>query len=742
MDSKKKLLNHPFFCILLAIIPVVLVVICDMFLCAEAVHKYRQFVIEKTELIGKNEKNLKDFQLEEDGSLVSQSDDPWIEYVMNEAQYVKTIDIFIDSIIPERTYAEVYLVLEDGSGIYFPFFIHSGINKIQFKDINKINKACTIRLDLVSQADCAVIVDKIIVNDRISVTIRYHLYTVSVIIFILCLALIARRVKTNQFSGFRELSTGAKILSANLFLLFVFAPLDLYFNNKGEFWFDLYTLLPIVLIMFFAGTVIGSIILIMLFLIHNRLYQTGVLFLFISFLCSYIQGNFLVNNLPPLDGSVFDWADYSGERFRSIIIWLLLALVVGVLLKYMHLKKLFFVIERVSFLLIGMLSITLCIECFSKNGYQSKLNADITVKNQFDMSKTENFIILVLDTLDAGVFDTVMENHQEYKESFSDFTYFPDTMGAYSFTSRSIPFILSGNWYENQISFEKYLLDVYEDSTLFSELENRDYRLGLYETTIPLTSKDIYRFENVLECDTEITSYMDFVKLELRLIGFRYAPFDIKRFCALSPSEFELLKANSKEVLYQRFSDDNLQFYKNIQSQPITYTNQKSFKFIHIEGAHVPYRYDQDVNRIENGTYEQNIEASMTIVGAYLKKLKDSEVYDNSVIIIMSDHGYAHRDDLEYGRQNPLFMIKGRNEHHNMHTSQAPISYDDLQAAYIKLLDGATADEAFVWQEGDKRERRFLFYWYLEENYMVEYIQTGEASDPTMMVPTGVVYSR
>ena len=302
---------------------------------------------------------------------------------------------------------------------------------------------------------------------------------------------------------------------------------------------------------------------------------------------------------------------------------------------------------------------------------------------------------------------------------------------------------MSGEWFENQILFEKYHEDVYKNSNFLLELEQKGYKLGMYETSIPITDKSIYRFDNVIEGNYKITSYLDFAKSIMMLTGFKYAPFDIKCFCVLYPSEFDSLRNRDEELSGQRFWGDNLQFYKNIQSQPITYVNQKSFKFIHIEGAHVPYRYDKDVNIIlEGGTYEQNIEASMTIVAAYLEKLKEADSYDNSVIIIMSDHGYDEEGTEEYGRQNPLLMIKGRNEHHDMQISQAPISYDDLQSAYMRLLDGAKGDEVFDWKEGDKRDRRFLFYWYLDEDHMTEYIQTGEASDLTTMVPTGVEFKR
>ena len=71
----------------------------------------------------------------------------------------------------------------------------------------------------------------------------------------------------------------------------------------------------------------------------------------------------------------------------------------------------------------------------------------------------------------------------------------------------------------------------------------------------------------------------------------------------------------------------------------------------------------------------------------------------------------------------------------------APISFSDLQDAYIRLMDGAQSDEIFPWKEGDARERRYLYYYYEEEDTITEYIQTGDADDLDTMVETGNIYT-
>ena len=157
----------------------------------------------------------------------------------------------------------------------------------------------------------------------------------------------------------------------------------------------------------------------------------------------------------------------------------------------------------------------------------------------------------------------------------------------------------------------------------------------------------------------------------------------------------------------------------------------------------MPLRYDKDVNIIgsDKGTYDQNVQASMTILKQYLDDLKEAGVYDNTAIVVMADHGYwTYWDDKLLGRSNPLLAVKGVGEQHEMSVSEAPISYEDLQECFSRLLDGKSSDQVFDASEGDQRIRRYLSYNYLEEGHIVEYEQKGYATDLSTMIPTGRVF--
>lgn len=215
-------------------------------------------------------------------------------------------------------------------------------------------------------------------------------------------------------------------------------------------------------------------------------------------------------------------------------------------------------------------------------------------------------------------------------------------------------------------------------------------------------------------------------------MGFRYAPFDLKKKCFVDPGAFNGLKLLPEGYLSYTGKDDA--FYESIKIDPVETIENKVLKYIHFDGAHPPFRFDENVNKISDATYESSTEARVTITNAYLNKLKESDVYDNSVIIVLSDHRWdtGDNEDNALRWQAPILFIKGIVEKHEMEISQAPISYIDLQDAFFKLLEDSAGNDVFVWQEGDERERRFLLINGEEQegDIVYEWIQSGHSWDP------------
>lgn len=540
---------------------------------------------------------------------------------------------------------------------------------------------------------------------------------------------------------------GVLMAAAISFLLFLYAPVDLYCSNIDEFWFDFDVLLRMAVMMFGISLVTLTLLYLLAAWIHPYLYRIGLAVGLAVLLITYVQGNFLVGNLPVLDGTSISWEDYSALQTESVILCIVVLTIVVLL--FLLLKKQLFgkACMYISACLSLMLLVTAITEVFGSDALEPKLKLQISTKNEFVMSGEQNFVIFMLDAADSREFSYLLEQDPEYRDIFADFTYYENTVGAYSCTRYAVPYILSGKWYECDTSFEEYMEDLYNTSPLIEELENRNYRIGLYEPDLHAQNNDVLRFDNIFEAEFKVKSYLGMARQELKLVGYRYAPYWLKKYCVLKQAAFdEQLEAGegSGEITA---SMENRVFLDHLNAGGITVDDtENSFKFIHLEGAHSPYVYDAEVNIIDEsqGTYAQNMEASVTLAERYLSALKKSGTYDNTAIIVMSDHGFnrdidnADMGDNPFMRQCGLLLIKGVGETHDtMQISEAPVSYEDLQEAYRRLLDGAWSDAVFDCREGEHRDRRYLWYAVTDEDYLVEYQQTGYASDLSTMIPTG-----
>lgn len=539
---------------------------------------------------------------------------------------------------------------------------------------------------------------------------------------------------------FREVDGGIWVSLATNFMLWLYAPAELLFTNQDEFWFDIYILLPVMLLVFAVGSIISALIFVLVRKINQRLYMLTLVLFFIGFICLYVQGNFLTEGLPPLDGSVIDWSQYAMERVKSVAVWILIPLVILIVYRLKQ-EVVLKAVKVVSICMMLMLCVTLGTLAITNKGFEKKPSMGITAKNLFLMSQDTNFLILVLDAVDGNSMEALLDAYPEYRELFEDFTFYNNMVSAYAFTEYAIPYMLSGEWYENQQSFDEYQKKIYAVSPLFETLEEAGYSMGLYTEDILSEDNVVGRFENILPNERGVNDKWAFARWQMLMTGFRYAPYDLKRFSFVNPNAFKDLKLSPEgEDIYTL---SNKQFYQKVCQEEIQFTDCPCFKFIHIDGGHVPFIYDKDMNEIEKGTYEESIQASLTITSAWLDKLKEYGIYDNTVIIVMADHGCYTTDwDDIYGRTHPIFFVKGLYEKHAFQESDAPVSFEDLQEAYQRLLRGKNGSEIFDWKSGDKRERRFLSYQYGASEYMSECMQTGRADDRSAVYETGKTYRR
>lgn len=528
------------------------------------------------------------------------------------------------------------------------------------------------------------------------------------------------------------------------FMLFVYEPVFMYASNMDDFWFDFSVMInPTVKIfgLFFMAKAVA----ITIFYFINRvfdkkilLYKVIILTGSLIFFAAYIQGNWLIKNLPPLNGSEIVWENY-GKTENVIIIAAVLIAGVAIFLSAVKfgMNKTIRYTTMVSLAVFAMLSVSLISTIVSSNALKAKNGTVFSMKNFNSISGNKNFLIFLADAVDAGEFSRVLNDNPEYKDIFEDFTYYTDAISVYPYTRDAIPLILSGNLNKNEKEFSDYSSDAYNNSSFFSMLSEKGYDLNLYDHELIWNGDKKYAVSNADSIYNIDIDLKDYAKQELRWVLFKYLPYNLKKYSKINDLNFNKCYYDWKNSSIYSVMLNNYQLNKEPDNM---------FQFIHTEGAHEPFRYDKDLNVISGGDYSQETEASITMIKTYIQRLKDNGAYDNSVIIIMADHGYctAPVSDLSENilyRYNPVLLIKGYNEKHEFTESDKPVSYLDLTDAYRDLLDEKKSTELF--ENIDKNvTRKVIYYEYLKEHHMTEYETNGKAGDGKQFRQTGNIFDR
>jgi len=301
----------------------------------------------------------------------------------------------------------------------------------------------------------------------------------------------------------------------------------------------------------------------------------------------------------------------------------------------------------------------------------------------------KNVVIIMLDAAVSGYIPYIFEEKPELLKDYSGFTYYPNNISFGQHTRIGIPPIFGGYDYRPE--------NVHKNRTIAAEKHNEalltmprifidnNYRVTLTDPSFANYSyiPDLSIFKPYPEIraqniqgkytslwlrshpEIKVVSVPGLLKeLLIRFSFFRMAPSAFKIFIydkadwlkpkySLTDNNFTLNNLDSYSALdylslITEISDDNFNTYTAIANElphdfavyqypdyiPSMYTEQDRFKF-----------YDQD-------HYHTNI-AAILLVGKWLRYLQEHDVYDNTRIIIVSDHGKNLKSDYEGNIQLP-----------------------------------------------------------------------------------------
>lgn len=181
-----------------------------------------------------------------------------------------------------------------------------------------------------------------------------------------------------------KLLPGIFVSLAISFLIFLYAPVDLYCANVSEFWFDFSTLFLTAFGMFVACFAVLFVVYLIALLIHPYVYRIVLAGGLVLFICTYVQGNFMIDRLPTLDGTSIWWGKYDILRKDTLILWAVVAVIVIVAMIVLKRQKFIKAVMFVSGCMTLMLLVTACSTVLTSGALQSKLHLHVSVEEDLN----------------------------------------------------------------------------------------------------------------------------------------------------------------------------------------------------------------------------------------------------------------------------------------------------------------------------------------------------------------------
>ena len=499
----------------------------------------------------------------------------------------------------------------------------------------------------------------------------------------------------------------------------ILVPTEIYIKNASQLWFSYQDILKYFLsdtAKYFCA----------LFLIYLFFRQEKSKNIYLSVLLGILVAIFLQSFIIGLDYGTFDghrieWEKYTKLGIANAVVWLVC--IVESFIRFSRLKFVNYGIKKLVKPLTFGIVVIQCVALMHTiimNGLPSeffngkKFINLFTTKNMFDVSTNHNIIVFLLDAFDASIFETMMTKELEIIEGLKGFTFYPDTTSVYGYTHNSIPQIITGKIYRNDIPHSEYLKKAWSENPYHKFLQEQKYNVGIY-TTEQIANQDA-PIVNLIHGKVALNDNImqDFKNL----VMFRIFPHFLKKiFYYYNPNMWNQLFENNDVQLY---ATDDRYFYLRLKEGIKEQSDSNCFRFYHLAGAHHPYILNRNIEPLPKdivGTQYEQAVGSMKIVLEYIRQMKKLQIFDASTFVIMADHGYINKIG---GR--PLFCIKGpKTANSKLKVSDRPVSFSQFMPIVLSSSDGASqiqisflADRVFYLQK---------------DRDLIEYVIKGNAKD-------------
>lgn len=490
---------------------------------------------------------------------------------------------------------------------------------------------------------------------------------------------------------------------ALFFTLFVFAPMEQYVLNQSEMWFDLIDIVPLSLACF---ALLTALLTLAGFFLKAKARRVLTAVLIALAVCFYLQGNVLNPDYGELDGRAVDWGQYTLYAVWSGALWL--SLIAASVILSIKKRKLFVSVSRaISGVLVLVQAVTLVTVLLTHPIESKRTDWIVSDKDQFMLGDEGNTVMFVIDACDNTYIPRIMDEDPDALSALDGFTWLSDYAGSYSKTKMGFPYLLTGEWYENDETVDDYIARCYTATPLYTDLKAAGWNVRLYTAETYMSRDMVGVADNVIASQLTVGSYPKLFAKMMEFVGFRYAPHVFKPAFVFYSGEFGFYKAAAGAE--QPYFKDNFLYRNKLEADGLSVGAGKQFIVYHINGSHLPCNMDEhgaNVGSWNTVELEQTKGVFRTIIAPYLNEMKALGLYDGANIIITADHGR-----FDEGPSSPVMLIKPAGASGALAESTAMGSVSDMPAT-LRVLCGLAAegDDLLSLDPLLDRPRRYLYY--------------------------------
>lgn len=536
-----------------------------------------------------------------------------------------------------------------------------------------------------------------------------------------------------MISSLKRFCKAAAVGAIPTLTLCFFSTLIVYSGNSTEFSASftsvLLAYLPYMLLMTGSFGLLGTVM-------TKRGFGRCVAILAALGVLFWLQGNILVWDYGVLDGSRIDWLSGVWRGVLDLAIWIVV---------------LFFAIsafERFGKALVFAASATLVIQLVNVVTIMSGDSAPALASSKVEssvaagdavtrFSRDNNIVHIVMDGFQSDIFAEIIADtsNRDFTQDLRGFTFFQNNLGVFPYTKLTIPALLSGELYRNEVPFNEFIGDTVRGKTILNAAHNAGYEIDIaaqasltsvYSLGNHTNAYGIAPTEHVTRSDYIINDSAKLIDLAL----FRVVPHFAKAL--VHRDELWVFRGMVRSEAYlqmQYFAD--LAFLSRLAEGMTVDRDAPVYKLFHLILSHRPTvgneQCEYDGRKPTHRKYVK-MQARCGLLGVVgvLQRMKELGIYDSSLIILMADHGAwvdtdlpglpndaLGSDKMRIAMATPTLAIKPPNTTHAFRASQAPTSIIDVPVTIAKIakfkahFDGVSV---FSLDEDTPRIRRHLDY--------------------------------